>query len=163
MDQLLAGATSDVHFLMKLVAAAPCSFAAVAASVQHFLAELVSAAPCRFFGPIVDWQVAPAASAGAVAGAAAAGAGAGACANAAPVTKSDAATIAIILIFSLPGDFSEPARMPPRRYFWRTPFGLALSTISGRYCAMSFSTSSTGNPIWRAKVWTSVLPSTAFN
>jgi len=106
VDQLLAGATSDVHFLMKLVAAAPCSFAAVAASVQHFLAELVSAAPCRFFGPIVDWQVAPAASAGAVAGAAAAGAGAGAgaCANAAPVTKSDAATIAIILIFSLPGD-----------------------------------------------------------
>jgi hypothetical protein len=102
----LGGATSDTHFLVKLAAAAPCSFAAVAASEQHFFAELVSAAPCRFFGPIVDWQEAPAASAGAVAGAAAgaAGAGAGACAHAAPVTKSDAATIAIIFIFSLPGD-----------------------------------------------------------
>src|ERR1700722_14541994 len=31
------------------------------------------------------------------------------------------------------------------------PFGLALSTISGRYCASNLSISSTGRPRWRAK------------
>src|SRR5580704_18004453 len=105
-DQLLGaaagGVTSDTHFLVKLVAGAPCSFAAVAASVQHFFAALVSAAPCRFLGPIWDWQVAPAASAGAAAvaaGAAGAGAGAGGfCAIAAPTMQSEATTRAIVFM-----------------------------------------------------------------
>src|ERR1700722_214418 len=36
-----------MHFLVKLVSAAPCSFCAAAWSLQHFLAKLFSAAPCR--------------------------------------------------------------------------------------------------------------------
>src|SRR5580704_12678309 len=96
-----------MHFLSKLVAAAPDSFAALAASLQHFVAELLSAAPFR---PafIVVWQVAAAASAGAAAGAAGAGAagvgagvaGGGAlCASAALTIQKEATTIAIVFIF----------------------------------------------------------------
>ncbi len=36
-----------MHFFVKLVCAAPCSFCAAAWSLQHFLAKLVSAAPCK--------------------------------------------------------------------------------------------------------------------
>ena len=105
---------SDTHFLSKLVAAAPASFAALAASLQHFVAALFSAAPFRFFGPIVLWQVAAAVSAGpaaAAAGAAgagaamgpgaigAAGAGAGVvCAIAALTTQKEATIIAIVFM-----------------------------------------------------------------
>src|ERR1700730_16926555 len=38
---------SVMHFLVKLVSAAPCSFCAAAWSLQHFLAKLFKAAPCR--------------------------------------------------------------------------------------------------------------------
>ena len=38
---------SDMHFLVKLVCAAPCRFCALAWSAQHFLAKLFKAAPCR--------------------------------------------------------------------------------------------------------------------
>ncbi len=101
---------SDTHFLSKLVAAAPASFAALAASLQHFVAALFNAAPFSFFGPIVLWQVAAAVSAGpaaAAAGAAmgaigaigAAGAGAGVvCAIAALTTQKEATTIAIVFM-----------------------------------------------------------------
>ena len=103
---------SDTHFLSKLVAAAPASFAALAASLQHFVAALFNAAPFRFFGPIVLWQVAAAVSAGpaaAAAGAAgagaamgaigAAGAGAGVvCAIAALTIQKEATTIAIVFM-----------------------------------------------------------------
>jgi hypothetical protein len=94
---------SDTHFLSKLVAAAPASFAALAASLQHFVAALFNAAPFRFFGPIVLWQVAAAVSAGpaAAAGAAGAGAGAGAgavCAIAALTIQKEATTIAIVFM-----------------------------------------------------------------
>jgi hypothetical protein len=103
---------SDTHFLSKLVAAAPASFAALAASLQHFVAALFNAAPFRFFGPIVLWQVAAAVSAGpaaAAAGAAgagaamgaigAAGAGAGVvCAIAALTIQKEATIIAIVFM-----------------------------------------------------------------
>src|SRR5215467_12522190 len=42
-------------------------------------------------------------------------------------------------------------------------FGLALSTMSGRYCADSLSVASTGRPRWRAKSCTCVLPATALS
>ncbi len=106
---------SDTHFLSKLVAAAPASFAALAASLQHFVAALFNAAPFSFFGPIVLWQVAAAVSAGpaaAAAGAAgagaaigaigaigAAGAGAGVvCAIAALTIQKEATKIAIVFM-----------------------------------------------------------------
>ena len=41
-------AASEMHFFVKLVCAAPCSFCAAAWSLQHFFAKLVSAAPCSF-------------------------------------------------------------------------------------------------------------------
>ena len=37
-----------MHFLVKLVCAAPCRFWAAAWSLQHFFAKLVKAAPCKF-------------------------------------------------------------------------------------------------------------------
>src|SRR4029077_5460139 len=38
---------SDMHFLVKLVSAAPASFCRASWSLQHFLAKLCKAAPCR--------------------------------------------------------------------------------------------------------------------
>jgi hypothetical protein len=43
LDQLPVA--SAMHFLVKLVLAAPASFLAVAWSPQHFFAKLVNAAP----------------------------------------------------------------------------------------------------------------------
>ncbi len=124
--------TSDTHFLVKLVAAAPASFAALAAVLQHFVAELFSAAPFRFLGPMVLRQVAPAASDGrtaaagaAGAGAAGAGAGAGAgavCASATPTTQKEAKTIAIVFIVRSLLAFPVCLEMPPQRLSYVSNF-----------------------------------------
>jgi hypothetical protein len=58
-----APVASDTHFLVKLVAAAPCSFCAAAWSLQHFLAKLVSAAPCKFLPSACILQLSCAAAA----------------------------------------------------------------------------------------------------
>src|SRR5580693_5335856 len=54
---------SVMHFLVKLVSAAPCSFCAAAWSLQHFLAKLFKAAPCRLLPVAWTAQLSSAAAA----------------------------------------------------------------------------------------------------
>src|ERR1700734_1101444 len=54
---------SDMHFLVKLVCAAPCRFCALAWSAQHFLAKLFKAAPCRLLPVACTAQLSSAAAA----------------------------------------------------------------------------------------------------
>src|ERR1700731_1483266 len=52
-----------MHFLVKLVCAAPCRFCALAWSAQHFLAKLFRAAPCRLLPVAWTAQLSSAAAA----------------------------------------------------------------------------------------------------
>src|ERR1700722_4995583 len=52
-----------MHFLVKLVCAAPCRFCALAWSAQHFLAKLFKAAPCRLLPVAWTAQLSSAAAA----------------------------------------------------------------------------------------------------
>src|ERR1700692_787044 len=54
---------SVMHFLVKLVSAAPCSFCAAAWFLQHCLAKLFRAAPCRLLPVAWTAQLASAAAA----------------------------------------------------------------------------------------------------
>ena len=83
---------------------------------------------------------------------------------AAVMRQNEARIIAIVFIFFSHFDVFTTQTVAGRHAAgFSVPFGLALSTISGRYCASSLSVWSTGNPRWRANSCTWALPSTAFN